>query len=187
MLTGISQVHCRIRADLLQQGVAGTRDVDEQAAGTAAYGFTPRVIKPPYPLDPPGISDHKYVTEHLGIGDHTDMGDDFIWDILESDVNEFLGVSLSRDPKIDYVFDELSKLLASRSPYREDDNPFETAVGVLLMVDRSEHMRLVEDAAQRARVSSRSPLCGTLNATDADGSPRRTVPAYRHPIVLRRC
>jgi hypothetical protein len=50
---------------------------------------------------------------------------------LESDVNEFLGVSLSRDPKIDYVFDELSKLLASRSPYREDDNPFETAVGVL--------------------------------------------------------
>jgi len=107
------------------------------------------VIKPPYPLDPPGISDHKYVTEHLGIGDHTDMGDDFIWDILESDVNEFRGVSLSRDPKIDYVFDELSKLLASRSPYREDDNPFETAVGVLLMVDRSEHMRLVEDAALR--------------------------------------
>jgi hypothetical protein len=106
------------------------------------------VIKPPYPLDPPGISDHKYVTEHLGIGDHTDMGDDFIWDILESDVNEFLGVSLSRDPQIDYVFDELSKLLASRSPYRGDDNPFETAVGVLLMVDRSEHMRLVEDAAQ---------------------------------------
>jgi len=46
------------------------------------------------------------------------------------------------------VFDELSKLLASRSPYRGDDNPFETAVGVLLMVDRSEHMRLVEDAAQ---------------------------------------
>ena len=106
------------------------------------------MITPPYPLDPPGISDHKYVTEHLGIGDHTDMGDDFIWDILESDVNEFRGVSLSRDPKIDYVFDELSKLLASRSPYRGDDNPFETAVGVLLMVDRSEHMRLVEDAAQ---------------------------------------
>ena len=56
------------------------------------------MIKPPYPLDPPGISDHKYVTEHLGIGDHTDMGDDFIWDILESDVNKFLGGHCRLEP-----------------------------------------------------------------------------------------
>ena len=39
-------------------------------------------------------------------------------------MNEFLGgMALSRDPKIDYVFDQLSKLLASRSPYRETMTP----------------------------------------------------------------
>ena len=153
------------------------------------YGFTPRVIKPPYPLDPPGISDHKYVTEHLGIGDHTDMGDNFIWDLLESDVNEFLGASLSTDQKIDYVFDELSKLFASRSPYREDDNPFETAVGVLLMVDRSEHMRLVEDAALRGepwavekvkRLANGEGPGAWLWYSDADGNRQQDTWAIEH-------
>jgi hypothetical protein len=102
------------------------------------------------------------------------LGDDFIWDILESDVNEFLGVSLSRDPKIDYVFDELSKLLASRSPYREDDNPFETAVGVLLMVDRSEHMRLVEDAA-RAHGCRVAQVAAERHRWDSTGAMRSIV------------
>jgi len=154
------------------------------------YGFTPRVIKPPYPLDPPGISDHKYVTEHLGIGDHTDMGDNFIWDILESDVNEFLGGAvLSTDQKIDYVFDELSKLFASRSPYREDDHPFETAVGVLLMVDRNEHMRLVEDAALRGepwavekvkRLANGEGPGAWLWYPDADGNRQKDTWAIEH-------
>lgn len=159
------------------------------------YGFTPRVIKPPYPLDPPGISDHKYVTEHLGIGDHRDMGDNFIWDILESDVNEFLGQSLSRDQKIDYVFDELSKLFASRSPYREDDNPFETAVGVLLMMDRSEHMRLVEDAALRGEAWAVEKVKRLANGEgpgawlwypDADGNRQRDTWAIEHAKAVYR-
>ena len=53
------------------------------------YGFTPRVIKPPYADDPPGISDHRYVTQHLGDGTHTDVGDGFPWDIFEVAVTHF--------------------------------------------------------------------------------------------------
>lgn len=44
------------------------------------YNIKPIVIKPPYPSDPPGISDHKYVTEHLGWGTHSDVGPNFPWD-----------------------------------------------------------------------------------------------------------
>jgi hypothetical protein len=178
-----------------QEWIANARNAVRIGAWLAVqdcrkYGFTPRVIKPPYPLDPPGISDHRYVTEHLGIGDHTDMGDYFIWDLLESDVNEFLGGAvLSTDQKIDYVFDELSKLFASRSPYREDDNPFETAVGVLLMVDRSEHMRLVEDAALRGepwavekvkRLANGEGPGAWLWYSDADGNRQQDTWAIEH-------
>ena len=177
-----------------QEWIANARNAVRIGAWLAVqdcrkYGFTPRVIKPPYPLDPPGISDHKYVTEHLGIGDHTDLGDNFIWDILESDVNEFLGPPLSTDQKIDYVFDELSKRFASRSPYREDDNPFETAVGVLLMVDRSEHMRLVEDAALRGEPWAAEKVKRLANGEgpgawlwypDADGNRQKDTWAIEH-------
>ena len=55
------------------------------------YHIEPRVIAPPYPVGPPGISDHKFVTQRLRIGDHTDMGNNFPWDLLEADVREFSG------------------------------------------------------------------------------------------------
>ena len=44
---------------------------------------------------------------------------------------------------------ELTKLFASRSPYRTDDKPFETLAGFVLNVDRMLHMQLVESAALR--------------------------------------
>lgn len=43
------------------------------------YGFTPRVLAPPYSSNPPGISDHKYVTQWLRDGTHTDVGAGFPW------------------------------------------------------------------------------------------------------------
>jgi hypothetical protein len=46
------------------------------------YGINPRVIKPPYKVDPPGISDHRYVTQRLKDGTHTDVGDNFPWDVF---------------------------------------------------------------------------------------------------------
>jgi N-acetyl-anhydromuramyl-L-alanine amidase AmpD len=58
------------------------------------YGIAIKVIKPPYPSDPPGISDHRYVTQHLGIGTHTDVGDNFPWDVFEAAVNKYAGTVL---------------------------------------------------------------------------------------------
>ncbi|WP_081392282.1 glycoside hydrolase family 19 protein [Mycolicibacterium fortuitum] len=44
------------------------------------YGFSTKVIAPPYTGRIPGISDHRYVTKVLGDGTHTDVGDQFPWD-----------------------------------------------------------------------------------------------------------
>jgi N-acetyl-anhydromuramyl-L-alanine amidase AmpD len=57
------------------------------------YGIAIKVIEPPYPSDPPGISDHRYVTQHLGIGTHTDVGDNFPWDVFEAAVNKYAGIA----------------------------------------------------------------------------------------------
>lgn len=54
------------------------------------YGFSTRVIAPPYDADE-GISDHRYVTDYLGIGDHTDVGPGFPWDVVEKYVRRFTG------------------------------------------------------------------------------------------------
>lgn len=53
----------------------------------------------------------------------------------------------SNQEKLDFIYDEVSKLFASRSPYRQDDNRFETMNGFNLNGDRMGHMKLVEDAA----------------------------------------
>jgi N-acetyl-anhydromuramyl-L-alanine amidase AmpD len=57
------------------------------------YNIPSKVIKPPYPSNPPGISDHRYVTQHLGIGTHTDVGDNFPWDVFEAAVNKYAGIA----------------------------------------------------------------------------------------------
>ncbi len=58
------------------------------------YDIPFKVIRPPYPSDPPGISDHRYVTEHLHVGNHTDVGDNFPWDVFEAAVNKYAGVAV---------------------------------------------------------------------------------------------
>jgi hypothetical protein len=54
------------------------------------YGIAKSVIAPPYPSDPPGISDHRYCTEHLKDGNtHTDVGDNFPWDVFAAAVAKY--------------------------------------------------------------------------------------------------
>lgn len=55
------------------------------------YGFTPKVIAPPYNSMPPGISDHRFVTQKLRDGTHTDVGDQFPWDYFSKCVAKYLG------------------------------------------------------------------------------------------------
>jgi N-acetyl-anhydromuramyl-L-alanine amidase AmpD len=56
------------------------------------YGIDMRVIAPPYPSDPPGISDHRYCTQHLRDGnDHTDVGDQFPWDVFAAAIAKYAG------------------------------------------------------------------------------------------------
>jgi N-acetyl-anhydromuramyl-L-alanine amidase AmpD len=54
------------------------------AADCKKYKIEPRVIKPPYNHDPPGVSDHRYVTQWLKDGNHTDVGLNFPWDVFEA-------------------------------------------------------------------------------------------------------
>ncbi|MEV5360566.1 transglycosylase family protein [Micrococcus luteus] len=53
------------------------------------YGFTPKVVPPPYTDRIPGISDHRYVTKVLGDGTHTDVGDQFPWDVFAAAVKKY--------------------------------------------------------------------------------------------------
>jgi N-acetyl-anhydromuramyl-L-alanine amidase AmpD len=53
------------------------------------YGFSPRVMSPPYNSNPPGISDHRYVTQWLKDGTHTDVGLNFPWDVFEAAVRKY--------------------------------------------------------------------------------------------------
>lgn len=56
------------------------------------YGFTAKVLAPPYSSPPPGIADHKYVTQYLRDGSHTDVGNNFPWDYFARCVDKYLGV-----------------------------------------------------------------------------------------------
>ena len=58
-------------------------------------------------------------------------------------------VVLTIDQKVDWLFREFTKLFGSRSPYRNDDTNFDTAVGRLLDAERQINMLLVETAAKR--------------------------------------
>src|SRR5699024_263064 len=49
--------------------------------------------------------------------------------------------------KLDYIYNELHKLFGSRSPYRSDDNGFDTLAGRLLDTERQVNMAMVETAA----------------------------------------
>lgn len=53
----------------------------------------------------------------------------------------------SNQEKLDFLYNEFSKLFASRSPYDPTRKRNETAVGFILNSDRTGHMKLVEDAA----------------------------------------
>ncbi|OYN81791.1 N-acetylmuramoyl-L-alanine amidase [Mycolicibacterium sphagni] len=90
------------------------------------YGFTARVLKPPYSSNPPGISDHRYVTQWLKIGTHTDVGDNFPWDYFEQRVAFWAGTAtttpttpttptapVKRFPK-DYTDRELLEYIAAQ-------------------------------------------------------------------------
>lgn len=55
------------------------------------YGFTPKVLSPPYNSNPPGISDHNYVTQWLKDGTHTDVGKFFPWDYFKERVAFYSG------------------------------------------------------------------------------------------------
>lgn len=51
--------------------------------------------------------------------------------------------------KQDWIFNELHKPFGSRSPYRADDNAFDTLAGRLLDLERQVNMQLVERACER--------------------------------------
>ena len=57
------------------------------------YGFTPRVLAPPYNSNPPGISDHAYVTRWLKDGTHTDCGPSFPWKYFAERVAFYSGAA----------------------------------------------------------------------------------------------
>jgi len=63
------------------------------------YGFTPRVLAPPYSSNPPGISDHKYVTQWLRDGTHTDVGNGFPWKYFAERVKFWVAGGVVEVPK----------------------------------------------------------------------------------------
>lgn len=62
------------------------------------YGFSAKVIAPPYTLRPPGISDHCFVTRILRDGSHTDVGPNFPWDFFSQCVAKYLGQQAAPPP-----------------------------------------------------------------------------------------
>lgn len=132
------------------------------------YDVEPRVVTPPYKHAPPAITDHRYVTVHLGIGTHTDCGNGFPWDLLQSDINEFLGITSGEaDPlsgvNIDRLNAAVDKILAtpsSRSMFADDDTPIDdmarnTDANVWnLMVIIGALIGLAEDVARVKRAAA---------------------------------
>ena len=53
------------------------------------YGFSTRVVPPPYTNGEPGISDHRWVTDVFKWGNHTDVGPNFPWDVLAAAVAKY--------------------------------------------------------------------------------------------------
>lgn len=116
------------------------------------YGFSTDVIGRDYSTRRDGISDHQYVTEVIGWGTHTDCGPGFPWDVFTRDVQEFIDqpgddMTPEQARQLQVVFDELTKRYPSRSKYRADDKPVDTAVGYLLNVDARVHEAHVEAEA----------------------------------------
>jgi N-acetylmuramoyl-L-alanine amidase-like protein len=58
-------------------------------ADARKYNVPLNVLVPPYPADPPGVTDHRYVTDHLGDGSHTDVGDNFPWPYFMDRINHY--------------------------------------------------------------------------------------------------
>lgn len=122
------------------------------------YNVEPRVLAPPYNSDPPGISDHHYVTQWLGDGSHTDLGPNFIWDILESDINYFLHGE--DDPLMGANIDALNNFLdkAGAQPslaiYRDSDDPGADLVDRVRALDAMTYEETVETNALRGDPSS---------------------------------
>ena len=78
-----------------EQWMKNSRAIDVAAylavQDSKKYGFTPKVLAPPYNSNPPGISDHNYVTKWLRDGTHTDVGPSFPWQYFAERVAFYAG------------------------------------------------------------------------------------------------
>lgn len=62
------------------------------------YGFSTKVVPPPYSSGTPGISDHRYVTDVIKWGSHTDVGPGFPWDVFAASVAKYATGDVSTVP-----------------------------------------------------------------------------------------
>lgn len=111
------------------------------------YGIPPRIITPAQlGQRQSGIADHWAVTSGLGIGSHTDVGDGFPWDRFATAVDKYANTTI-KEAAMSIADDELSKRFPSRSKYRDNDEPVDTAVGFILNIDARIHEESVEREA----------------------------------------
>lgn len=109
------------------------------------YGIPARIITPAQLGNyMPGIADHWAVTEGLGVGTHTDVGDGFPWDRFARAIDKYAN---QEEAIMSVADDELSKKFASRSKYRDSDEPIDTLAGFVLNIDARIHEEFVEREA----------------------------------------
>lgn len=161
-------------------------------ADARKYGFSTRVLAPPYSSPPPGISDHKYVTQYLGDGDHTDVGDGFPWDFFTAAVKKFsTGVTVGGDDMAavpqeqwDRVYKELTRRLPSRSPLRHlGEGDVDTLSGMTLNTDANVHLLLVKTLAELGDFGSLELLASVAKADLARFPDRATDAALARTIL----
>lgn len=79
-----------------QQWMSQSKAIEAAAyllcADARKYGFSMKVVPPPYTNGTPGFSDHGYVTSR-GIGSHTDCGPNFPWTFFKQCVDKWANPS----------------------------------------------------------------------------------------------